>query len=119
MASNWIRGKAERPEKRRIVLIYETGDTKNVALEQLLERIPYGHGNKTLLECLRVGAKNMLAQLGGAGGEKTTRQATAAQPAQSTLPPQEVPASSSGNGGAGFSKSATRMFEMGDQKGSS
>ncbi|KAF1003893.1 MAG: hypothetical protein GAK28_04356 [Luteibacter sp.] len=118
MATNWIRGKAERPEKRRIVLIYETGDAKNAALEQLLERIPYGHGNKTLLECLRVGAKTMLAQLGGAGGEQTARPAPAAQPAQSASPPPPAPVPSSGNG-AGFSKSATRMFEMGDQKGSS
>lgn len=113
MSSNWIRGKAERPEKRRVVLIYETGDAKNAALEQLLERIPYGAGNKTLLECLRVGAKAMLAQSGIAIHEQTTRKT---QPPPAPAPVQQEvvgsAAESSQSNGVSFSKSATRMFEQ-------
>jgi hypothetical protein len=101
MATNWIRGRSERPAKRRIVLIYETGDAKNNALEQLLDQIPYGHGNKTLLECLRLGAHSMLGQIAdGSSSHATTP--VASQPSA---------APTSHGSGKNFSKSATRMFD--------
>lgn len=98
MSSTWIRGKAQRPTKRRLVLIYETIDPKNAVLEQLLEQIPYGQCNKQLLECLRLGAAQTTGNLGsiesrplpdGGGAKK-----------------EQAPI---------FSKTAKKMFEMGDQ----
>jgi hypothetical protein len=106
MASNWIRGKAERPAKRRIVLIYETGDAKNDDLEQLVDHIPYGQGNRVYLECLRAGAKAMISQLNGGKG------VSAPPIADTKVTPELVNTSSSSNGQT-YSKAATRMFETG------
>ncbi len=93
MPSHWIRGTSNIPAKRRIVLIYEPSDGKNEPLERLLERIPYGQVNKTLLDCLRTGAQIMLAN----SGDADTGSAT---------PKTSQPSAPS------FSKSAARMFEM-------
>ena len=106
MASNWIRGKAERPAKRRIVLIYETGDAKNDDLEQLVDHIPYGQGNRVYLECLRAGAKAMLSQLEGGKG-------ASAPPVAETKVKTDLANTSSSSNGQTFSKAATRMFESG------
>jgi hypothetical protein len=108
MASTWVRGKTDQPKKRRVVLIYETMDAQNTHLEQLLERIPYGQGNKILLECLRTGAKAMLAQMEGKMEnllEVPSHQEN--KPAATTVPPTQL----HNNSSAGFSKAATRMFE--------
>lgn len=111
MSSAWIRGQSQRPKKRRIVLIYDTGESENAAIEEMLERIPYGQGNKKLLECLRIGVSALLP--GGANASPAVKKNSAAQPEASATGVTSEAGSQKTTEQA-FSNSAVRMFGMGE-----
>lgn len=109
MSNTWVR--QGRPEKRRVVLLYKTAEAKNKPIEDLLERIPYGQVNKTLLECLRIGTKAMLASIDGMQGQSGAPSPGGAPP--QPAPPANNQGSAQGGKGAGnFSKAAARHFEQ-------
>ena len=63
MEAKWVRLQASTQSPRRIVIRYDPNALENVELERLLAQIPFGMTNKTMLECVKAGAKAMLRKL--------------------------------------------------------
>ena len=63
MDAKWVRPQASTQSPRRIVIRYDPNALANVELERLLAQIPFGMTNKTMLECMKAGAKAMLRKL--------------------------------------------------------
>jgi hypothetical protein len=63
MEAKWVRLQASTQSPRRIVIRYDPNALANVELERLLAQIPFGMTNKTMLECVKAGAKAMLRKL--------------------------------------------------------
>ena len=63
MDAKWVRPQASMQSPRRIVIRYDPNAVANVELERLLAQIPFGMTNKTMLECMKAGAKAMLRKL--------------------------------------------------------
>jgi hypothetical protein len=63
MEAKWVRLQASTQSPRRIVIRYDPNALENVELERLLAQIPFGMTNKTMLECMKAGAKAMLRKL--------------------------------------------------------
>lgn len=138
MAGNWVRDSQAKPKERRLVLIYKPDDPNYEAIEALLEVIPYGKGNKTLLEALRFGAAATLKRLGSSAplaaeqiSPKPQPQQTipapspvaAPEPVMNVTPPHQAPQASSATsdarttsgGSANFSPAAMDMLQMGSR----
>lgn len=137
MAGNWVRDRQIKPKERRVVLVYKPNDPAYQEIEALLEVIPYGKGNKMLLEALRFGCAATLRKIKPGQSEQTQEARPVSQPTQSTAPVQQAapaqpaapqatqvqpvndqPETRTNTGGsASFTPAALDMLEMGGRGG--
>lgn len=133
MAGNWVRDRQIKPKERRVVLVYKPNDPAYEEIEALLEVIPYGKGNKMLLEALRFGCAATLRKIKTGQGEQAQEARPSGQPAQVVAPiaqttPAQPPAPqmnqaqplndqsetrTNTGGSASFTPAALDMLEMG------
>lgn len=137
MAGNWVRDRQIKPKERRVVLVYKPNDPAYQEIEALLEVIPYGKGNKMLLEALRFGCAATLRKIKTGQGEQVQEarpsghstpvaapiaQATPVQPPAPQMnqvqPVNEQQETRTNTGGsASFTPAALDMLEMGGRGG--
>lgn len=132
MSGNWVRDRQVKPKERRVVLVYKPDDPTYREIEALLEVIPYGKGNKMLLEALRFGCAATLKQIQSGHTSVPQQQKPVVQPVQiapqTTQPVQAQQAQqtnqgsvtldtsdprTNGVGSASFTPAALDMLEMG------
>ena len=83
--TKWIRHAREPGEVIPLKMSFKSGDPRYVSLERLINSLPWGQGNRVLLQALEMGSQQMLSLM-QAQAQATQAQAQATQ-AHSPLPP--------------------------------
>lgn len=73
--TKWIRHAREAGELIPLKMSFKSGDTRYVSVERLINSLPWGQGNRVLLQALEMGSKEMLRLM-----QAQATQASAAQP---------------------------------------